>query len=185
MTLGMKDGSINLLTPGMKDGSKIAKQRLDFSRSFSRSFSANQVRSFSTNPFNKELDLKYKLDKLTKTFSASFRVEDLYNAKHSNNIDNIKNLILHKLDNNTLYTTYIKIRYSNNLFMMAGNQIGFKYNSDIDLHELINVFTERIQQCLDKYELDSDEIVYVQLLFRKVNTSIITEFSKEEVKSFF
>jgi hypothetical protein len=67
---------------------------------------------------------------------------------------------------------------------MAGNQFGFKYNSDIDLHELINVVTERVQQqCLDKYELDSDEIVYVQLLFRKVNISIITEFNKEEVKS--
>lgn len=67
--------------------------------------------------------------------------------------------------------------------MKAGNQIGFKYNSEIDLTELINVFTETIQQCLDKYELDYDEIVYVQLLFRKVNISIITEFNKEEVKS--
>ena len=63
--------------------------------------------------------------------------------------------------------------------MMVGYQFGFKYNSDLDLHELINVVTEKIQQCLDKYELDSDEIVYVQLLFRKVNSSIITDFNKE------
>lgn len=31
--------------------------------------------------------------------------------------------------------------------------------------------------------MDSDEVVYIQLLFRKVNTSIITEFPEEEVKS--
>ena len=143
---------------------------------------SKNIASLHTNPFNKELDQKYKLDKLTKSLSISFRVEDIYDASYNNNIENIKNLILHKLDNNLLYTTYIKIRYSNNLFMMAGNQFGFKYNSDIDLHELINVVAERIQQCLDKYELDSDETVYIQLIFRRVNSSIITEFSKEEVK---
>lgn len=129
------------------------------------------------------MELNYKVDKLIKTLSISFRLEDLYDAKYNNNIDKIKNLILRKLNKESLYTTYIKIRYSNDLFMKAGNQIGFKYNSDIDLHELVNVVTERIQQCLDKYQLDSDEIVYIQLLFRKVNTSIITEFSQEKVKS--
>ena len=127
-----------------------------------------------TNPFIKQLDLKYKLDKLTKTLSMSFIIEDLNDAKYTNNIDNIKNLILNKLDINSLYTTYIKIRYGSNLFMMAGNQTGFKYNLDIYLHELINIVIDRIQQCLDKYELDLHEIVYVQLLFRKVNSSIIT-----------
>lgn len=151
----MKGGRTNLLITQIRYSSKIAKQerRLDFSRSFSRSFSSGGV---NTNPFKQELDLKYKLDKLTKVLSATFRVEDFYYAKHSNNIDIIKNLILHKLDNNTLYTSYIKIRYSNNLFIKAGNQFGFKYNSEIDLHELINVVTETIQQCLDKYELDSN-----------------------------
>lgn len=97
------------------------------------------------------MDLNYKLYKVTKTLSTSFRLEDLYDAKFNNNIDNIKNLILRKLNNDSLYTTYIKIRYSNDLFMIAGNQIGFKYNSDIYLHELVNVVTETIQQCLDKY----------------------------------
>lgn len=40
-----------------------------------------------------------------------------------------------------------------------------------------------MEDALDRYQLDSDEIVYIQLLFIKVNTTIITEFSKEDVRS--
>ncbi len=63
---------------------------------------------------------------------------------------------------------------------MVGNQLGFKYITDTDLVDLGNIVVDRIQQALEKYSLDSDQVVYIQLLFRKVNTSIITEFSIDE-----
>ena len=82
------------------------------------------------------------------------------------------------LSSETLYTTYMKIRYSNDLFKMAGNQFSFTYNSDYDIFELLKTVSGRLQILLAKYHLDSHEIVYIQLVFSKVNSSIITEFSK-------
>jgi hypothetical protein len=63
LTQGMKGGSINLLTQGMKDGSKIAKQRLDLTRTFSSGAGGEVGGGVLINPFNKELELNYKLDK--------------------------------------------------------------------------------------------------------------------------
>ena len=139
--------------------------------------------TLAANPFDTKLDLDYKLDKINKAVSASFRLEDLSEVNINKDITKIKNLILRSIDSDTLYTTYIKIRYSNNLFIMAGNQMGFKYNSVLDLLELLDVVLDRTNQCLEKYSLDGDEIAYVQLIFIKVNTSITTEFSKKDIKS--
>lgn len=164
----------------------IAMQNLIYYHLFT-SRASSQTRSYfsspSSTPFNKELDVNYKLDKLNKVLSVSFNLDNLYDFKYNKKFDYIKNLILNVLSSHCLYTTYIKIRYSNNLFMMAGNQFGFKYTSDNDLHELIDVVVEILECGLDRYQLDSDEVVYIQLLFRKVNTTIITEFSKEDVRS--
>lgn len=103
----------------------------------------SQTRSYFSSPyytpFNKQLDVNYKLDKLNKVVSVSFNLDNLYDYKFNKKLDYIKNLILNVLSSHSLYTTYIKIRYSNNLFMMAGNQFGFKYISDTDLHELIDL----------------------------------------------
>lgn len=65
---------------------------------------------------------------------------------------------------------------------MTGNQLGFNYNTDLDLIDLADVVVDRVQQALEKYSLDSDQVVYIQLLFRKVSTNIITEFSQGERK---
>lgn len=50
---------------------------------------------------------------------------------------------------------------------MAGNKLGFKYNTDLDLIDLADVVVDRVLQALEKYSLDSDQVVYIQLLFRK------------------
>ena len=128
------------------------------------------------------MDLVYRQDKVSNVVSTSFRLDDTYNININKNIDIFKNLILRKIDTKSLYTTYIKIRYNNNLYLMAGNQLGFKYNTDQDLIDLADVVVDRVEQALEKYSLDSDQVVYIQLLFRKVSTNIITEFSSDEKK---
>ena len=37
---------------------------------------------------------------------------------------------------------------------MEGDQFGFTYKSDADLHALISVAAERVKDCLEKYSLD-------------------------------
>ena len=76
-------------------------------------------------PFNKQLDVKFKFDKSNRILSVSFSLYNLYDFKLKKNTAYIKNLILCTLSSYSMYTTYIKVKYSNYLFMMAENQFAF------------------------------------------------------------
>lgn len=48
------------------------------------------------------------------------------------------------LDLNVKYTSYIKIRYCDNQWYMAGNQFGFSFSDDNDISELRFIIMNRI-----------------------------------------
>lgn len=54
------------------------------------------------------------------------------------------------LNMNTVYSTYIKIRYNINHFFMAGHQFGFNYLSDDDLLDLYDNIILRLEEYFGK-----------------------------------
>lgn len=77
------------------------------------------------------------------------------------------------------YTVYIKIRYNRDSFFMAGNQIGFNYVSIDDLVNLYNAINIRLEEYFSVYNLQDDNIIYVQislkLLDRKIYSGIMLD----------
>jgi len=130
------------------------------------------------------LETVYNIDKAFNAISITFNLEDIY-ININTDLDIIKSLILGKIDRNTLYTVYIRVRYNKDSYLMAGNQFGFTYSTDADLVDLVGVLVDRLEQLLVKYTLDLDQIVYIQPVFRKVSRKIVTEFSRNERKGVF
>ena len=64
---------------------------------------------------------------------------------------------------------------------MAGNQFGFTYGSYQSIIDLYEVIRDRLQEYLNDYHITDEDVVYVELIFRKFNTLLFTsEFVKED-----
>jgi len=125
----------------------------------------------SVSPFDAALTSKNIFSlKSVKPILIVFKLEDLSNGKF------VKVRALSILDKNTLYTVSVKIRFSNSFFM-AGNQFGFKILNIEDLEDLEVIVKERVNKSLDVYSLLDEDILYIQLSFKKVDSQIISEFS--------
>lgn len=105
-------------------------------------------------------------------------MEDLDNF----NILNTK--VLNCIEKNTLYTVSVKIRYRHTFFM-AGKQCGFINKELEDIKELNNIISERLTRSFEDYSLTDNDVLYIQLTFKKVNSKIISEFgiSDNSIKS--
>jgi len=125
----------------------------------------------SVNFFEKPLTVNNIFSlKYIKPILIVFKLEDLYN----NNFVKIRALSI--LERDTLYTVSVKIRYSNSFFM-SGNQFGFKILNIEDLEDLEVIVKKRVNKSLDVYSLLDEDILYIQLSFKKVDSQIISEFS--------
>ena len=69
-----------------------------------------------------------------------------------------------KLDINSVYTVYIKIRYDEENFFMAGNQFGFVYKDKESLNQVFNTGLSRLSDYMDEYGLVEHDIVYVEFI---------------------
>lgn len=59
---------------------------------------------------------------------------------------------------------------------MAGNQFGFQFQYESDILELWSTLKPRLLESVEYYNLTNDDIVYVQLSFRKVDSKLLKEF---------
>jgi hypothetical protein len=75
------------------------------------------------------------------------------------------------IESDVRYTVYIKVRYNEDSYFMAGNQFGFKYSSKINIDELYAIITARFEDYFSHYNLTDEDIVYIELIFRKFDTN--------------
>jgi len=73
-----------------------------------------------------------------------------------------------------LYTTSIKIRYNKELFFMTGSPFGFSYKTDEDFTYLVSIILDRLSESFEKYLLEDDNIVCIQVSFTKVDSNVIS-----------
>lgn len=57
---------------------------------------------------------------------------------------------------------------------MAGNQFGFDFNSNGDLDNLLSTIKLRLEDYFNQYNLTNQSIVYAQLIFRKIDTKLLS-----------
>jgi hypothetical protein len=101
-------------------------------------------------------------------------VNDIYNySLFSNKVSSTITL-------NHRYHVLIKVRFSVDSFAMCGNQHAFDYSHIDDLRDLSDVVESRLMDFYHVYKTTSEDIVYVQLAFRKVNTVLLSEFSLDK-----
>ena len=60
---------------------------------------------------------------------------------------------------------------------MVGNQFGFKYNSSNDIQYLFNNTKVRLEEYFIKYDLQDEDILYVQISFRLLDRKIFSGIS--------
>lgn len=87
------------------------------------------------------------------------------------------NRIVARLDLDYVYTVFIKVRYSVDRYFMVGNQFGFNYDNIYKLTDIFDTVVNRLEEYMEDYDLKEDEIVYVELSFRKKDKVLLSEFS--------
>lgn len=94
-----------------------------------------------------------------------------FSPQDLSSLDNFvsKVLSLDKISVNNTYTVFIKIRYSKDNFFMGGSPFGFPYKSIDDLTELYNILSVRLDDSFSMYNIEDNEIVYIQLSFKSID----------------
>lgn len=134
-----------------------------------------KVRDFSSrleqNPFLSPIPLDYirSKEKLLTSYFTMDTLDENHFAKQ------IKETILPSIN----YTVYIKVRYNIDSYFLAGNQFGFTYESDYSINDLYNVFRNKLEDYFKDYHIIDEDIVYVEISFRKFDTKIVSDFKKD------
>ena len=151
-------------THGLRNGSgNFTSPYLNLINGLDRKYSTIQDKS----PFLAPIPIEYIRSK-TKTTSYYVNITELYNK----GIYDINNFI----QADTRYTVYIKVRYNEDNYFMAGNQFGFLYSSKINIDELYGTIISRLEEYFTNYNLTDEDIVYIELIFRKFDTKLLSEF---------
>lgn len=117
-----------------------------------------------------KIDVKYNNSKKNKLIRVSF---DFWEIQR----DIMTNRIVARLDLDYVYTVFIKVRYSVDRYFMVGNQFGFNYDNIYKLTDIFDTVVNRLEEYMEDYDLKEDEIVYVELSFRKKDKVLLSEFS--------
>lgn len=115
-------------------------------------------------------------------YSTSFFVLNKDKAIHLffklNKLDNYSyflQTIISNLKSNTIYTVYVKIISNQDNFYLAGNQFGFNYKSNSDITLLYDNVIIRLEDYFSSYNLDDDDILYIQLSFSVIDKKIYSK----------
>lgn len=95
-----------------------------------------------------------------KPISVHYNISDINSPKFANEI-------IAKVPLGFTYTVFIKVKYNFNEYLMAGNQFGFMFTSELDINDLYAIVYNRLDEYLDSYNLTEDDIRYVMLSFRQ------------------
>ena len=77
---------------------------------------------------------------------------------------------------NLSYNVFIKVRYHKDSFCMAGNQFPHNSTSTNEIDALYDVVNKRITNILEVYKLLAQDIVYIQISFRKLDVKLLSDF---------
>lgn len=80
------------------------------------------------------------------------------------------------LPTNISYIVFIKLRYFSDNFCMCGKQFGFDFKSQDQLAWLFDIVNNRITGSFEVYNMISDDIVYIQISFRKLDVKLLSDF---------
>ena len=109
-----------------------------------------------------------------KPFLAIFRLSDL------DDINTFKSKIEAILPINTSYIAFIKLRYFSDSFCMCGKQFAFDYKNQEQIACLLEIVISRIANSFEVYNMSNDNIVYIQLSFRKLDIKLLTDFKLDK-----
>jgi len=137
---------------------------------FSSSLVKYEGFSCSQNPFLRPLNCYYLRNKINKPTFVVLTLNDLFN------INVLKDKLSKSIDYNVLYTVSIKIRFKDT-FHMAGSQFGYIHKEHVDFLDLNRLINERVFNLFEVYSFSDDDLLYIQLTFKKVNYQIISDFS--------
>ena len=63
---------------------------------------------------------------------------------------------------------------------MAGSQFGLNYNNVSQIDSLFDIVKIRIASTFDVYNMTNDDIVYIQLTFRKLDIKLLADFTLDK-----
>ena len=89
----------------------------------------------------------------------------------------IKQMVSYKLPFDNVFTVYVKVRYNVDSFFMVGNQFGFVFNSNSSLNGLFDNINDRLSDYFSYYNLEDDDIVYIQISFRLLDRKVYSDLS--------
>lgn len=124
-------------------------------------------KSSQNNPFFSVIPTKYIQSKDLPIFLHLFALNSPIEFRYT---------IINNIPCGAIYTVFIKVRYDQDNFFMAGNQFGFNYKSFNDRDDLLSIIKKRLKDLFEEYKLTDDSIVYIQLNFRKLDTKLLSEF---------
>lgn len=150
-----------------------------FTNSFGRKMNDIEIRTFASdsnsqlieiNPINASIPWSYKRES-GKPISVFFRASDV------DDFNLFMSRIESALSKHNKYMAFIKLRYHNDNFCMCGNQFGFNFIDDYEVRLLFNNVNDRINNTYEVYNMKDEEIVYIQIAFRKVDVKILNDFA--------
>lgn len=112
------------------------------------------------------------LDKI----SIPLLLEELYD------LDYFKNLINKELLIDNTYSVSIKLRYDNDNIIMVGANFGFIYNDNDYINDLQENCNIRLEDSFSMYNINSESIVYIEIIFRKIDKVLLKEYSLDNLK---
>lgn len=138
---------------------------------FSSGFSIKANNS-ENNPFSNIIPSVY-ISAKDKPISIYFNIYDFYLSKFTEEISST-------IPKDFVYTCFIKVRYDEDKFFMAGYQFGFDFSSNYEIEKLLEVVKSRLHEYFIAYNLTEDAIVYVQISFRQKSKKLLSEFLLEK-----
>lgn len=120
------------------------------------------------------IPFKYVYDK-NKPINLYFNIYDL------DDINKFSFVINNNIDKDIIHTVFIKIRYNLDSFFMLGNQFGFTLHSNNDIFDLLFVIKNRLEEYFQEYNISNEDIVYLQVSFRRLNIKLFSEFKLDKL----
>lgn len=126
----------------------------------------------NTNPFLQHIPSEYIQSK-EKALNIYFNFYELNYPAFNNKINS-------NVTKGLMYTVYIKVRYNIDSFFMLGNQFGFDFSSEDKIYDLLGIVNDRLEEAFEEYSLIDESVVYVQLIFRRLDTKLLSVFSLDK-----
>lgn len=118
----------------------------------------------------KPLENKFVSNLKNKPILVSF---DILDIQENTVIDILKT----RLEIGIVYTVFVEVRYNLNHFFMAGTQFGLEYTNPNELYLVYRNVVKRLEDYMESYELDQEDIAYVELIFRKKDKVLLSDIS--------